>query len=406
MDINKDITYMITPKDGLLRVETHRSGIFKFQVGINTAALQPLLDRIEDAHRRLSSMPILPDVAAKLEREILVDSVYGTNTIESGGLTEEETAAVLDAPPEKAKEESALRVVNIRKAYDIAEEYGKYWRTQIKSEHYPHLILVEEMFVDLHKQITQDLRHADNIPGCYRDNPKDRRTQVGNAAHGGTYTPPKCLDDIQTLMSALVEWANTAPIYNLSPLLRAPLIHYYFERIHPFWDGNGRVGRVIEAMVLQAAGYKYIPFALPRYYLEHIDQYFSLFNQARKAEEKGGDYPSQEFVAFFLGGTLTVFNQLHDRINEILGHLLYKSRLRDLYELKAINNRQYHIVNNLLQVGATLTFTDMQSQLWYNSLYEKLTAKTRARDMKGLLEQQLIRYEDDGEGRKILLPIN
>jgi len=133
------------------------------------------------------------------------------------------------------------------------------------------------------------------------------------------------------LMAAFVKWANTAPIYNLSPLLRAPLIHYYFERIHPFWDGNGRVGRVIEAMILKAAGYKYVPFALSRYYLEHIDQYFSLFNQARKAEEKGKDNPNQEFVAFFLEGTLMVFNQLHDRINEILGYLLYKSRLRDLY---------------------------------------------------------------------------
>jgi len=396
---------MVTPKDDLLRIETHRSGIFKFQVGINTAALQPLLDRIEDAHRRLSSMPILPDVAIKLEREILVDSVYGTNTIENGGLTEEETAAVLDAPPEKAKVESALRVVNIRKAYEIAEGYGEYWSANIKSKNLPHLILEEEIFTGLHEKITQGLRHADNIPGRYRDNPKDRHTQVGNAAHGGIYTPPKCLDDIQMLMAAFVKWANTAPIYNLSPLLRAPLIHYYFERIHPFWDGNGRVGRVIEAMILKAAGYKYVPFALSRYYLEHIDQYFSLFNQARKAEEKGKDNPNQEFVAFFLEGTLTVFNQLHDRINEILGYLLYKSRLRDLYELKAINNRQYHIINNLLQIGTTLTLTDMQSQLWYNSLYEKLTAKTRARDMKGLLEQQLIRYVGDGEDRKILLPI-
>ena len=225
---------------------------------------------------------------------------------------------------------------------------------------------------------------------------------MGNAAHGGIYTPPKCLDDIQTLMSAFVGWANASPVYNLSPLLRAPLIHYYFERIHPFWDGNGRVGRVIEAMILKAAGYKYVPFALSRYYLEHIGQYFSFFNQARKAEEKGKDNPNQEFVAFFLEGTLTVFNQLHDRINEILGYLLYKSRLRDLYELKAINNRQYHIINNLLQIGTTLTLSDMQSQLWYNSLYEKLTAKTRARDMKGLLEQQLIRYMGDGENKKIV----
>lgn len=322
---------MVTPKDDLLRVENHRSGIFKFQAGINTAALQPLLDKIEEAHRRISGMPVLPDVAIKLEREILVDSVYGTNAIENGELTEEETAAALDAPPEQAREESTLRVVNIRKAYDIAERYGESWRTNIKNESYPHLILEEKMFTDL--------------------------------------------------------------------------IHYYFERIHPFWDGNGRVGRVIETMILKAAGYKYVPFALSHYYLEHIGQYFSLFNQARKAEEKGTDNPNQEFVAFFLEGALTVFNQLHDRINQIIGYLLYRSRLRDLYEQKAINNRQYLIINTLLQASPIHTLSDLQSQLWYNSLYEKFTAKTRARDMKGLFEQQLIRYMGNGENKKIVLSI-
>lgn len=393
------------PENDLLRIETHRSGVFKFQAGINGVALQPLLDRIEDAHRRISGMPVLPDVAIKLEREILVDSVYGTNTIENGGLTEEETAAALDAPPEQAKEESALRVVNIRKAYDIAERYGEYWRANIKNEGCPHLILEEKMFTDLHEQITQGLRHPDNIPRRYRDNSKDRRTQVGNAAHGGIYTPPKCLDDIQTLISALVQWANADPVYSLSPLLRAPLVHYYFERIHPFWDGNGRIGRVVEAMILKAEGYKYAPFALSRYYLEHIDQYFSLFNQVRKAEIKGADYPHQAFVEFFLEGTLTVFNQLHDRINRIIGHLLYRSRLRDLYEQKKINNRQYLIINHLLQIGPVHTLSDVQSQLWYNSLYEKFTTKTRARDMKGLLEQQLICYVGNGEDRKLALSI-
>lgn len=39
--------------------------------------------------------------------------------------------------------------------------------------------------------------------------------------------------------------------------MRAPLLHLYFELIHPFWDGNGRVGRVLEASVLLAAGYQY-----------------------------------------------------------------------------------------------------------------------------------------------------
>jgi fido (protein-threonine AMPylation protein) len=50
--------------------------------------------------------------------------------------------------------------------------------------------------------------------------------------------------------------------------IRAPLVHFYYEQIHPFWDGNGRVGRVIEATLLQAAGYRYAPFAMARHYLD------------------------------------------------------------------------------------------------------------------------------------------
>lgn len=71
-------------------------------------------------------------------------------------------------------------------------------------------------------------------------------------------------------------------------LIRAPLMHLYFELIHPFWDGNGRVGRVLEATLLQAAGFRYAPFAQTRYYLEHIDAYFTL-SQTR-ARHQGDQY--------------------------------------------------------------------------------------------------------------------
>ena len=49
-------------------------------------------------------------------------------------------------------------------------------------------------------------------------------------------------------------------------LVRAPLLHFYFELIHPFWDGNRRVGRVIAAAVLHTAGDCYAPFAMARDY--------------------------------------------------------------------------------------------------------------------------------------------
>ncbi len=77
-----------------MRVETARFGPFTFQVGVNAADIVTLQLRVEDAHRRFISSP-LSQVASQLERETTASSVFGTNTIEGGDLTEEETATVL-----------------------------------------------------------------------------------------------------------------------------------------------------------------------------------------------------------------------------------------------------------------------------------------------------------------------
>lgn len=389
------------PWDKIHRVETHRSGVFKFQAAVDLDSLKPLIDRVEDAHKRFSSVPILPDIAASLEKEVLVSGIFGTNTIEKGALTEEEVAETLEIPPEKVEEERKKRIVNIRKAYFRAERFAS-----IHFEHankYFPAHLVEEMFLDLHKDITEGLTHPDNIPGKYRDNPKERlTTKVGDSDHGGVYTPPKCLDDIKTLMTKFIGWINSENISALSPLIRAPLAHYYFERIHPFWDGNGRVGRVIEAVILKSAGYKYAPFALSRYYLDNIDTYFSLFNKARKAEGKK-PFPNNVFVEFFLKGMLEVLNKLHDRVNSMTAVLLFQTMLRDRLDRKIINDRQYTIVSNLMVKGTTHKLTDIQVEPWYQSLYKKLTRHTISRDWKGLVEEKLISI-DNKEVVRVLVP--
>ncbi len=106
--------------------------------------------------------------------------------------------------------------------------------------------------------------------------------------------------------------------------IRAPLVHYYFELIHPFWDGNGRVGRVLEASVLHHAGFRFAPFAMARYYLEYIDRYFTLFNLCRKQAEKKEPHPNAPFVIFHLEGMLSAINRLHDRVNAMVGELYSK----------------------------------------------------------------------------------
>ena len=395
----------LPPPKAIKEVDTHRSGPFVFQVGLDQEVLHPLLKRVIDAQRRFISMPILPDIATSLEKEILVSSIYGTNTIEAGTLSEQETAEALELNIDEVKAGEQRRVTNISSAYKIAENYAEDWANNKIEKPSPELplILIEGMFRNLHETITQGLSHPHNIPGEYRDNPKGLNTKVGDMEHGGIYTPPKSRDDIETLMQAFIEWINSDEVLAYSPLLRAPLAHYYFERIHPFWDGNGRVGRVIEAMILKAAGFKYAPFAMSRYYLEHIDEYFAVFNFARKAEEKKERYPNTAFVEFFLNGMLTVMNRLHDRANTMIGVLLYGNQLRVQLDNKEINDRQYTIITQLMNIPERLVVTELQRQPWYESLYRKLTDKTRRRDLQGMQDKLLIEI-DKNKKIKLLIP--
>ncbi len=361
------------------RVETRRFGPFVFQTGINPGQIELLLQRVEDAHERFIASP-LSQVASQLEREVVVSSVFGTNTIEGGTLSEDETASVLALDPATVKEVEQQRAVNIKAAYDLSQRAA---RT-------PGWTLNREFILEAHRLITQGIPHPDNHPGAIRDNPKDRVTYVGDEAHGGRYKPPQYGQDIQRLLDALIDWHGTLEQAGLPALIRAPLIHLYYEQIHPFWDGNGRVGRVIEATLLQAAGYRYAPFALARHYLTNIDAYFTLFNICRKAADKKQAAPNQPFVEFHLDGMRQTINVLHDRVNRIIAMLLYESNIRRALDDKRINARQYTIASQLLDKGRPLPLETIRQAPWYTSLYLKLNPKTRQRDLHRLREMELV----------------
>lgn len=361
-----------------MRVETQRSGPFTFQIGVDVGVLDVALQRVADAHERFVASP-LSQVASQLEREVVASSVFGTNTIEGGALSELETEAALQLDPAQVAEVEQRRVVNIKTAYDLAHA----------AANSPGRKLDLDFVCEIHAAITRDLPHPHNLPGVLRDNPKTLTTYVGDAAHGGRYKPPQYGADVRLLMEKLISWHESLEGEGVSPLIRAPLVHLYFELIHPFWDGNGRVGRVLEATLLQAAGYRYAPFAMARYYLEHIDAYFTLFNTCRKAAGKGAAAPNTPFVALHLEGMRVVINRLHDRVNRLVDMLLYESTIRRALDEKEINVRQYTILSQLLARGAT-PLVEIRQAPWYGSLYLKLNDKTRQRDLRKLREMELL----------------
>ena len=366
-----------------ITVQTARHGPFRFLVGVDPAAIETLWLRIEDAHQRLMGSP-LAQVADQLEKEVVVGSIFGTNSIEGGTLSEEETRLALESEPEAAPGVEQLRAINLKKAYDLAIEAADSadWELDV------------DFIRQIHATITADIPHRYNRPGLLRDNPRNIVTHVGDSDHGGRYKPPQYGRDIQRLLEALAAWHRELRSREVPALIRAPLAHHYFECIHPFWDGNGRVGRVLEATLLHQQGFRHAPFILARYYLEHIDRYFSLFNICRKARAKSRPHPNTPFVVFFLEGFLDSLQHLHDRVNHLVTVRLFENDLKRRHDAREINARQYAIASQILAAGRAVPLKALRRAPWYLALYTRLSDKTRQRDLRHLRELGLI-HEDE-----------
>jgi Fic family protein len=91
--------------------------------------------------------------------------------------------------------------------------------------------------------------------------------------------PPQNPQDIEELMSNLVEYINDETLEDFDSLVKMAIIHYQFESIHPFYDGNGRTGRIINILYLVLEELLDVPILyLSRYIIRHKADYYRLLN--------------------------------------------------------------------------------------------------------------------------------
>lgn len=99
------------------------------------------------------------------------------------------------------------------------------------------------------------------------------------------YTPPQNKADIEALMSNFIEHFNEKDS-KLSPLINLAILHYQFESIHPFYDGNGRTGRILNILYLILNNLLDIPILyLSSYIIKNKGEYYQLLNAVNKNEE-------------------------------------------------------------------------------------------------------------------------
>ncbi len=180
-------------------------------------------------------------------------------------------------------------------------------------------------------------------------------TALINDQTGATvYTPPQHPEDIISLMRNLENFINQPELCDWDPLCKMAVIHHQFESIHPFYDGNGRTGRVINILYLVQQGLQESPVLyLSRYINQHKQDYYRLLQAVRDTEDW------EAWLLFMLEGVQQTARQTTLLIGEIKALMqITKHRLRSelpkIYSQDLINNLFCHPYTKLEFVMAEL----------------------------------------------------
>lgn len=170
---------------------------------------------------------------------------------------------------------------------------------------------------EIHAALLADGRGSDKQPGEFRTS----QNWIGGSRPGNaTYVPPPhtialdCLSDLEKFIHAETP--------EIPLLIKAGLIHVQFESIHPFLDGNGRLGRLLITFLLCTAGALNDPILyLSLFFKQHREKYYSLLQEVR---EQGA---WEAWLEFFLTGIIEASAQATETARRIL-HLFASDRAR------------------------------------------------------------------------------
>lgn len=166
------------------------------------------------------------------------------------------------------------------------------------------------LFREIHGILMRNVRGADLQPGEFRTS-QNWIGVAGSTLRNANYVPPPP-QILQELLGSFEKFLHESD--DIPPLIKIGVAHAYFETLHPFLDGNGRLGRLLITFLLCEKEILIKPaLYLSTYFKAHREAYYDLLQKTRD----DGDYES--WIKFFLMGVCEVSNQSTQKIREIVG---------------------------------------------------------------------------------------
>ncbi len=193
-------------------------------------------------------------------------------------------------------------------------------------------------------------------------------TVLKNTRTGMTvYSPPQDYQTILSLMGDLEKFINNEPKSDIDPLVKMSIIHHQFESIHPFYDGNGRTGRIINVLYLILCGLLDSPILyLSRFIINKKDNYYRLLQETRNNDNW------ENWILYMLDGVEKTSRETFKLIREIRELMFeYKYVLRDNYKFYSqdlLNNLFKHPYTKIAFIEADLNVSRVTAANYLNRL--------------------------------------
>ena len=258
--------------------------------------------------------------------------------------------------------------------------------------------LTKEKLFEWHRMLMVESSLQKNEIGCWRTSLEPMQIVSGPIGREKVYfeAPPSSRVDQE--MERFIMWFNhTQPrshdLNCLNGPIRAAIAHLYFESIHPFADGNGRIGRVLAEKVLSQDLGSPILFSLSSVIYQRRKEYYELLH-----DQSGYKIEITKWIEFFVN----IIYNAHKSSHEMIQFILKKTKFWRLHE-KTMNERQEKVLHRMLQEGPSGFEGGMNAQK-----YMKMTGCSKAtatRDLTDLLDKGCF-YRLPGSGSSSRYDIN
>ena len=278
---------------------------------------------------------------------VTINEAKDSSAIENIVTTHDDIYKVLTESGYKA--ESAKEVVDYRNAIWLGYE-------QIKKDGY----INTNTIVKIQGTIEHNNAGIRKLPG----------TELKNSLTGETiYTPPQNEQEIKKYLKNLEDFINNNED-NIDPLIKVCLIHYQFESIHPFYDGNGRTGRILNILYLVLNNLIDSPILyLSKYINKTKQEYYKLFNEVRDNNN------FEDWILYILKGieitskeTITLIEKIQNEMKTYKEE--FRNKLPKIYSKELLESLFYEVYTKISYIERACNVTRLTASSYLNQLEE------------------------------------